>query len=414
MTSAAIQAGETTMIRNCRPYCVLVFFFCLGISISCKTGPSQPKARAASSFALAAKLLEAVGDGATKPTPDKTLLYSLLQIVDEARMFTADSSLLPAEQLTVIVDSIALELSSKLFMVSDPGRIVAFLRTAVFEEARIRCDRGAKETKNIMPHTVLRSRHGSSIGISLLLLAIGEKLDLPLHGVAVPEHFFVRFDNGREKINIDPSRKGRFFSDSWYQTRYAIADTAYFNLRSLETREVIAYVKFTMASMYRDHGLFAKAALYYESALGELPGFADVYRCLGETYDTLGQVDKSLAYFLKAKTIQGGQKNLSAHIGKLFIKRKNYAQAVMEYHSGLCNSPNSPELLYGLGLAYYHLNDFDNAFKQLSAAVSASVPMSEVPASEASEAYRLLALMCEKKGENIKAAQYRTLAVSRR
>jgi|GEM_PF-1568895 Uncharacterized conserved protein len=397
------------MKRKIKPYFLPVFVF-LGTILFCKVGPSQPKTGTESSFALAGKLLAATGNDKTKPALDRTLLYNLRPLIDEARICLGNSCVLPSEYLTVIVDSLALELSSKLFMVTDPGQIVSSLRKTVFEESGICCDRGNNEVKNILPHNVLRSRHGSSLGISLLLLTIGQKLDLPLHGVVTPEHFFVRFDNGRDRINIDPEKKGRSLADAWYRNRYAITDTSYFTLKNLETREVIAYVKYTIASIYRNHGLFAKAALYYESALGEMPEFADVYSCLGVTYDTLGQVDKSLAYFLRAKTLRGNHGNLSAQIGKVFLKRKNYAQAVVEYRNGLRDAPNSPELLYGLGLAYYHLNDFDNAYKQLMAAVNAS---DSIPEAEASEAYGLLALMCEKTGENKKAAQYRALAVSR-
>jgi uncharacterized protein HemY len=80
----------------------------------------------------------------------------------------------------------------------------------------------------------------------------------------------------------------------------------------------------------------------------------------------------------------------------------------VEYRTSLRDAPNSPELLYGLGLAYYHLNDYENAYKQLVAAINATGSKPE-----ASEAYQLLALVCEKIGENKKAAQYRALAVSR-
>lgn len=386
-----------------------VFIFILVTLISCKVGPSQPKNGVESPFTIAGKLL---ADGADNTkAPDGTLMGNLRPIIDDARIYLGDSAVLPAEYLTVIIDSIALELSSRLFMVTDPVQIVASLRKTVFQEGGIRCDRGNNEVKNILPHMALRSRHGSALGISLLMLAIGQKMGLPLHGVIAQDHFFVRYDNGREKINIDPAQKGRRLADSWYKARFAVSDTSYFTLRNLEPVEVVAYVKYTIASIYRNHGLFAKAALYYESALREMPGFADVYNCLGLTYDTLGQVDKSLAYFLKAKTLRGAGKNLSAHIGKLFIKRNNFEQAVVEYRSSLRDAPNSPELLYGLGLAYYHLNDYENAYKQLVAAINATGSKPE--ASEASEAYQLLALVCEKTGENKKAAQYRALAVSR-
>jgi regulator of sirC expression with transglutaminase-like and TPR domain len=371
---------------------------------SCKLVPSQAKNVSESPYALAGKLL-AANAAETRKGPEKKLLDDLRPIIDEARVCFGDSTVAPSESLTEIIDSMALELSSKLFMVKQPGRIVAALRKTVFDEGRITCDRGDHDVRNLLPQMVLRRGHGSALGISLVLLALGQKLDLPLYGVAAPEHFFIRFDDGREKINIDPLKKGRALTDSWYKTRCNIPDSSYYTLKNLDTREVVAYVRFAMAGIYKSRGLFAKAAQNYEFIITELPDFPDVYVNLGMAYDTLGQIDKSLAYFLKAKTLRNSRKNLSADIGKLFIKRKNYAQAIIEYQNSLKENPNSPELLYGLGQAYFFQNDYENAYKQLMAAVSVAEPY---PA-----AYRLLAAVCEKTGENSKAAQYRALAVSR-
>jgi regulator of sirC expression with transglutaminase-like and TPR domain len=372
---------------------------------SCKLTPSQPKNVSESSYALAGKLLAANALSETKRVSDGKLLNNLRPIIDEARVCFGDSVVLPSECLTAIIDSLALEVSSKLFMVSDPVLIVAALKKTVFDEGGLSGDHNDNDVKSLLPQMVIRRHHGSALGISLILLTIAQKLDLPLYGVATPEHFFVRFDNGREKINIEPLKKGRTLQNSWYKTRYAISDTSYVTLKNLTTGAVMAYVRYDMAGIYKSRGLFAKAAQHYEFVISEMPDFADVYVNLGATYDTLGQVDKSLAYFLKAKTLRNNRKNLSADIGKLFIKRKNYAQAVIEYQNSLKDNPNSSELLYGLGQAYFYLNDYENASKQLTAAVSAA---ESYPA-----AYRLLAAVCDKTGENSKAAQYRALAVSR-
>jgi len=157
----------------------ILFFFSIGFYFySCNSDflqsrSFQPKNGVESPFTIAGKLL---ADGADNTkAPDGTLMGNLRPIIDDARIYLGDSAVLPAEYLTVIIDSIALELSSRLFMVTDPVQIVASLRKTVFQEGGIRCDRGNNEVKNILPHMALRSRHGSALGISLLMLAIGRK-----------------------------------------------------------------------------------------------------------------------------------------------------------------------------------------------------------------------------------------------
>ena len=56
---------------------------------------------------------------------------------------------------------------------------------------------------------ILDGAGGNCLGLTLLYLAVAERVGLPLHGVSAPEHFFVRYDDGVTRINLEPTRGGR-------------------------------------------------------------------------------------------------------------------------------------------------------------------------------------------------------------
>ncbi len=62
----------------------------------------------------------------------------------------------------------------------------------------------------------LRHRAGICMTWTLLFVALGDRLGLPLHGVDVPGHVFVRWDDGTTRLNFDPSAGGTVVSDEEY------------------------------------------------------------------------------------------------------------------------------------------------------------------------------------------------------
>lgn len=66
---------------------------------------------------------------------------------------------------------------------------------------------------------VLATGYGNCMGRSSLFLAVAERLGLPLHGVAVPQHVFVRWDDGKFRRNIETTERGAEHDDRWYKER---------------------------------------------------------------------------------------------------------------------------------------------------------------------------------------------------
>lgn len=61
-------------------------------------------------------------------------------------------------------------------------------------------------------HRVLQRRVGLPITLSVVYLLVGRRLDLPVHGVGMPSHFLVKFEDHPDEIFIDPFNRGMYLT----------------------------------------------------------------------------------------------------------------------------------------------------------------------------------------------------------
>lgn len=91
---------------------------------------------------------------------------------------------------------------------------------------------------------VLLTRQGYCLSLSAIILAVTDRLDLPIKGVASPRHFFLRWDDGTTRLNIETTESGAVRDDAYYRKRgvskEAEAEGLY--LKSLDVPRVIAYL----------------------------------------------------------------------------------------------------------------------------------------------------------------------------
>lgn len=297
---------------------------------------------------------------ADTPKPAPVMLSAEVgKLAALVRTELGDSALPPFS--TAETDKIALALSSHLFMVTDPGLVLPALNKALFQESGISFDTDRNRFSSLFPNTVVDTKKGSCLGISLVYLLVAEKLDMPLHGVLVPGHFFVRYVDGDVRVNMDPMKNGETKPDSWYRTRFGVKPTSWYMLGTLEKRETAAVLAFNVGNMLRLRNRYPAAVACYEQAVQILPHWGEAWGNLGVTYDAMGSGDKALAMFEKARQVDPGLKDISRNLGSLFVKQKQYDRAAAEYERGLDSDPDNPDLLYGLAYATYCVHDYPRA-----------------------------------------------------
>lgn len=277
------------------------------------------------------------------------------------------------ETLTVAADLI----SSKSGDGKNPGAVIKSLASCIYDKWNVGFGRDPDKFDNILPHLVYSSHDGSCLGISLIYLLLGEKLGIHLYGVRAPGHFFVRYGTDNKYYDIETLHRGEVMSDGWYRMRYAIKDTVQYDLRDLNPGEVIAVVRYNIGNICLKRGMLRAAVAQYQGALDGMPDFTEARGNLAVALDSEGDTDGALKTFLKVKEIYPGFANIDKNIGAMRVKKGEFEKAVSEYKTALKTAPDDPEILYGLGVAYYNLKRYRDSRDVLQSAIRINPDMSE-------------------------------------
>ena len=111
---------------------------------------------------------------------------------------------------------------------SSPQETVNILRQVIHKEKGYRYTDQVDEfgiplnESELFLHGMLKTKNGYCMNLSLLYLIIGDRLNLPIYGVGLPNHFFVRYESGKTRINIETTESGASYPDSFYENRFGL------------------------------------------------------------------------------------------------------------------------------------------------------------------------------------------------
>lgn len=201
---------------------------------------------------------------------------------------------LPGTWVLRRMDELALKLSRRLEGVTDPREIVhvvnGFLfRSEGFAAAGPADGLGALEALDI--HRLLQRRRGQCVGLSLVYLALTRRLRLPFQGVSCPRHFFVRYDDGQRRINVETTREGLELSDEDYVLRYRLSPAQIERgifLTSLGPQAILVELLNNRGNAFYQGGRRALALRDFQRARALGRRFAALDGSLGFLYQGLG------------------------------------------------------------------------------------------------------------------------------
>jgi len=119
-------------------------------------------------------------------------------------------------------------------------KAIAVINEYLFDTERFQSVAEAKDPNDLFLHSVMDRKRGYCLSLSILYLSLAERLGLPLYGVVVPGHFFVRYDDGRVRFNIETTSKGGTADDEHYIKKFKVpkgdSDSIYMaNLNKMQT-----------------------------------------------------------------------------------------------------------------------------------------------------------------------------------
>ena len=264
-------------------------------------------------------------------------------------------------------------------------RAIRIINQHLFEELGFKAVKTADDPKDLFLHYVLDRKKGYCLSLSVLYLSIGERLGLPLYGVVVPEHFFVRYDDGHVRFNIETTSQGNTPPDKHYLAEFDVptgADSIY--MKNLSKKETLSCFFNNLGNIYQGLGDVDSALILLERAVKITPQLAMVHTNLGNLYLKQGRTEDAIYEYRTALEIHPDEAKTHNNLGNAYFtlaQKPNDAfdvsgpaaagldAAVFEYTLALRLDPNYVDTYKNLARVYIKQDWFEEAIMQLNEAM---------------------------------------------
>ncbi|ADI38209.1 transglutaminase family protein [Waddlia chondrophila] len=181
-----------------------------------------------------------------------------------------------------MIDLMALQLLTKISLQTPPEDKIRAISTLIFDEMGFRFPPHSIYAKDIDHYTflpsVLDSRQGVCLGVSILYLSLAQRIGLELEVITPPGHIYVRWKGDSKVRNIETTARGIHIDSE----EYLGIETKELEIRPL--KEVIGMAHINQASIYLHNQQFEKALASYQKAQPYLAEHAQLKELLGFTY----------------------------------------------------------------------------------------------------------------------------------
>lgn len=155
------------------------------------------------------------------------------------------------------INRMAEVLRERIQPASPPRAVIRILNQYLFEELLFS---GNQENyyipENSYINTVLDTKKGIPISLSVVMLLLAERLTLPLYGVGMPGHFLVAWSDGQDEIYIDPFNQGRMLTRGEIESKLSGDEKGILDqyLRKVSTRQIITRMIRNLIHIYTQVG----------------------------------------------------------------------------------------------------------------------------------------------------------------
>ncbi len=196
-----------------------------------------------------------------------------------------------------LIDLMALQILTKVSLKSSPQEKIREINHFIFQEMGYRFPPHSVYAKDIDLYTylptVIDSRRGVCLGVSILYLSLSQRLDLPLEALTPPGHIYVRYSTPTETRNIETTARGIHLDTK----EYLGIETETIPVRNI--KEVIGLAYFNEASVHWQNEKYEKALKCYHKALLYLPDDLLLQELMGFNYLFVGEKEKGDALLTK-------------------------------------------------------------------------------------------------------------------
>lgn len=216
---------------------------------------------------------------------------------------------------------------------------------------------------------VLKNKSGNCLGLSTLLLAVGQRLDLPLFLVQVPTHVFVRHDDGETIFNIETTGNGSIFKEEYYRKRYRVTKSRPF-LHNLEPKAVLAELLRNRGLAWKMRGNWARAISDYDRAVILDPESASAF--LNRAYALSMTEDFERAMKDYDRTIELDPECALSFLGRGYLWRRleEHEKAIDDYTRSIEINTRDGQAHANRGYEWFLLKEYDKSIADCTAALA--------------------------------------------
>lgn len=227
--------------------------------------------------------------------------------IDIARgllIFQFDETAVPMDEIRqyeASIDLMALQIAARLTSNATHEEKIREINRFIFQEMQFRFPPHSLYANDIDLYTflpsVIDSRQGVCLGVSILYLALAQRLDLPLEIITPPGHIYVRYNNGKKIINIETTARGVDMPSEAYLG---------INTRKLQPRnmkEVIGMAFMNQAAVFWTRQDYEKTVSLYEKAALFLPKDPLLKMFMGMNYLFVGRGNDATALLREIRHI---------------------------------------------------------------------------------------------------------------
>jgi regulator of sirC expression with transglutaminase-like and TPR domain len=260
------------------------------------------------------------------------------------------------------LDDIAMEIRNRLKAKNAPMGVAAIpiINDYLFKELKFKTISKATDPYDLFLHSVMDRRQGYCLSLSVLYLSIGERLGLPLYGVVVPGHFFVRYDDGKIRFNIEATNQGNSAPDSYYLEQFNVPKTSTIYMTNLNKRQSLGCFFNNLGNVYKDINNVNQAMASMQWAVYINPSLAESRMNLGNIYLLKNRVDDAITEHQAAAKISPDDAKSHYNLGNAYQRREWFNDAINEYTAAIRLDSNLAEGYLGIGVCYNKLNQPEN------------------------------------------------------
>jgi tetratricopeptide (TPR) repeat protein len=308
-----------------------------------------------------------------------TSLDEVLRLPDE-HIDLATAALIASEYWSDMVhgrryleqlDAMALEILSRLRaqrLQPNTFQAIPVINQYLFEELGFKTISHANDPNDLFLHSVMDRRQGYCLSLSVLYLALGERLGLDLHGVVVPGHFFVRYDTGRVRYNIETTSNGVSPPDEHYIAKFKVPQDGRNSiyLKNLNKRQTLGCFFNNLGNVYSDIGDMDTALSALEKAVAINPTLSESRANLGNVYLEKGRVNDAVQQYRAALDLNPGDPKTYNNLGNAYMAIEQLYDASSSYRRAVQLDPNFVDPYRNLALLYVKQERYAEALSNLN------------------------------------------------